>query len=88
MKTEIENDIHDTAGFTTTPEFNRLTKISFMYEWKRKKNRASKSQAENALDTADSKNTEKLKKHQTSDLRYLNGRRYFDNDGSQNNLIF
>ena len=59
-----------------------------MYEWKREKNRASKSQAENALDTADSKNTEKLKKHQTSDLRYLNGRRYFDNDGSQNNLIF
>ena len=59
-----------------------------MYEWKRKKNRASKSQAENALDTADSKNTEKLKKHQTSDLRYLNGRMQFDNDGSQNNLIF
>ena len=59
-----------------------------MYEWKRKKNRAGKSQADNALDIAESKNTEKLKTHQTSDLRYLNGRRYFDIDGSLNNLIF
>ena len=27
--TEIENKVPDTTGFITTPEFNRLTKISF-----------------------------------------------------------
>ena len=40
-----------------------------------------------ALDIVD-KNREKIKKLQTFDLRYFNGRRYFCNDGSQNYLTF
>ena len=48
---------------------------------------ASKSHIDAALDIAD-KNREKIKKLQTFDLRYFNGRRYFCNYGSQNYLIF
>ena len=32
--TEIENKVPDTTGFITTPEFNRLTKISFVAKMK------------------------------------------------------
>ena len=48
---------------------------------------ASKCQADNALDTAD-KNREKVRKLQTFDLSYFNTKKDFDNNGSQNYLVF
>ena len=52
-----------------------------------KKSLARKVQVYNVVDIAD-KNREKIKKLQIFDLSYFNGRRYFDNDGSENYLIF
>ena len=77
--TQIENKIPDTTGSFTSPEFNRLTKISFDVRIKETtKSLVSKSQVDNALDIAD-KNREKKKKsgvvviHQVStNDRFLN----------------
>ena len=94
--TYIENKIPDTTDFITTPEFNTLAKISSDARMqKAAKSLASKSQVDSALDIAD-KSREKIKKLQTFDLSYFqmfdlsyfNDRRYFDNDGSQNYLLF
>ena len=51
------------------------------------KNLATKSQVEAAIDLGD-KIREKIKKLQTSDLSYFIGKNYFDDDGSQNYLLF
>lgn len=52
--TEIENKIPDTADLISTPEFNRLTKISFDVKMRGAvKNLANKSQTDNAIDIAD-----------------------------------
>ena len=52
--TVIENKIPDTTGFITTPEFNRLTKISFDARMKEAaKTLASKSQIDNSFDISD-----------------------------------
>ena len=77
--TEAENKIPDTTGFITTPEFNRLTKISCDVEIKEAaKGLASRSQVHNGLDTADKSREKKL---QTFDLSYFNSRTCFNNDG-------
>ena len=56
---KIEKKIPDTTSFTTTPEFNRLTKLSFDVSMKEAvKSLASKSQVDTALDTAN-KNSKK-----------------------------
>ena len=60
---QIENKIPDTKGSFRSPEFNRLTKISFDARIKEAtKSLVSKSQVDNALDIAD-KNREKVKKN-------------------------
>ena len=52
--TEIENKIPDTADLISTPEFNRLTKMSFDVKMRGAvKNLANKSQIDNAIDIAD-----------------------------------
>ena len=73
--TEIENKELDIAGFITTSVFNRLSKISFDSRIKEAaKSVARKSQLDNALDIAD-KSREKIRKLQTFDLSYFNGRK-------------
>ena len=70
--TEIENKELDIAGFITT---SRLSKISFDSRIKEAaKSVARKSQLDNALDIAD-KSREKIRKLQTFDLSYFNGRK-------------
>ena len=51
------------------------------------KNIATEKQVENAFDLGD-KNREKIKNIQKFDLSYFMGKCYFDDDGSQNYLIF
>ena len=51
------------------------------------KNIATEKQVENAFDLGD-KNREKIKNIQKFDLSYFMGKFYFDDDGSQNYLIF
>ena len=80
---EIESRISDTTRFLTTPEFNRLTKISFDTKWK--KQQIALQVKDNALDVAD-KNREKIKKNFRR-LSYFNDKNFFDNDGSQNYLM-
>ena len=59
---DIENKIHDSTGFITTPEFDRLSKIRFDARMKEAaKDLAIYSQVNNALDIA-GKNGEKIKK--------------------------
>ena len=61
--TEIVDKILNTTGFTVTPEFNRLSKISFDARIKKAvKILASKSQANDALDIASRQEREKTKK--------------------------
>ena len=81
-------EIPDTTDFTTTSELNRLAKIRFDARIKREMKRlSSKCQVDAALDKADNRR-EKIKKFQTFDLSYFNGRKYFGNNGSQSFLIF
>ena len=88
QKPQIESKIPDTASFITTSGFNISTKVSFHVEMKEAaKSLVNKSQVDDALDIAD-KNREKLIKCQTFDLSFLNGKKYFDNDGPQNHLMF
>ena len=60
---DIKNKAIDTIDFITTPEFNRLKKKEvLMLKWKtQKKSLATKSQADNVLDVANT-NEEKIKK--------------------------
>ena len=51
------------------------------------KSLASKSQEDAALDIGD-KYREKIKKFETFNVSYFLGKSFFDNDGSQNYLIF
>ena len=56
-----------------------------MQEWKKQPNVLQvKFQVDDALDIAGKDREKNLKKIQACDLSYFNGRRYFDNDGSQN----
>ena len=81
----------NTTGFITTPEFNRLTKISFdarMTEARKSLQVKVKtvSQKDTALDVAD-KNREKVKKLQTYNLSYFACKNYFGANGSQHYLV-
>ena len=70
----------NTSSFITTPEYNRLTRISFEARINEAaKILASKSQVDNALNIAD-KNREKIEKLHRFDLRYFDGKMHFDND--------
>ena len=61
--TEIVDKILNTTGFIVTPEFNRLSKISFDARIKEAvKILASKSQTNDALDIASRQEREKTKK--------------------------
>ena len=78
----------DTGGFLTTSVFNRLAKISFETSSKEAaKNLSSKGQVDNGFDIA-IKFKKTLKILQTFHLSYINGRRYFDDDGSRYYLSF
>ena len=56
-----------------------------MQEWKKQPNVLQvKFQVDDALDIAGKDREKNFKKIQACDLSYFNGRRYFDNDGSQN----
>ena len=55
---------------------------------KLKKSLVIKRQVDNTLNITDKNGGKKQKKLQTFDFRDFNGRRYFDNDGSQNYLVF
>ena len=82
--TEINSKIPDSTGFITTPEFNRLAKISFDARTKEvAKNLASKVQVDNTLDRAD-----KNVNLRHFDINYFSGKSNFENDGMQNFLVF
>ena len=66
---EIKSKMLVTAGFTTMPEFYRLTKINFGERIKKAgKSFASKSQVDNTLDITDKNRKKNF------------GKSYFDND--------
>ena len=67
----------DTTSFMTTPEFNRLAKISFNARIKKAvKNLVSKTQEDNTLNITD-ENREKVKKFQMYNLSYASGKYLF-----------
>ena len=75
--------VPDTAGFNTTPEFNRLT-INFEVNIKQEIRRlASKFRVDTAPDIAGKKQIKQIIKLHTFDL---SRRRHFGNDRSQNDL--
>ena len=85
---ETENKIPDTSHFINTPEFNRLTKISFDARMKEvEKSHASKSEVSNAL-VLGNKNRKNIEKLRTFDSSYFFNKIHFQDDGMQNDLVF
>ena len=85
IATEIENKIPNTISFFTTPEFNRLTKLSFDSKINEAaKNLETETEVKSLLDLGD-KDREKMKERlSTFGSSYFIGKSYFCNDGSQN----
>ena len=86
--TEIQSKTPDTQAFITTPDFNWLTTINFEAKMKEETSCLSgKFQIDNDLEIAD-KSREMIKKLQLSSWSCFNGRRFLNNNGSQNYLQF
>ena len=85
---DVDKKITNNSKVIKTKEIKRFITTNFntrIIETPQK--RTTKKQLENALDLGD-KNREKIKKLQTFDLTYFNGECYFNDDGSQNYLIY
>ena len=89
MIEDVDKKITDTTKFIETQYFNKLTKLNFDARMaETSEYLATKNQVETEIDLKD-KNREKIKqKVQTLDLSCFIVRIYFDNNGSQNYLIF
>ena len=97
--TEIENKLnnHNHDKYITTSEFNTLTTDAFNSRLPQA-NLVTKTVFDNTISSFDSKIAEnkiknksvenELKKLKTIDLSYFIGKRYFEEDGAQNYLVF
>ena len=97
--TEIENRLidHNRGKYITTPEFNRLTAENFAARLKQA-NLVTKTDFDDKLKSLNQKSNpdktehllveNELRKLKTLDSSYFRGRNYFEDDDTQNYLVF